>query len=44
MNSYKNILVVADVNNVEQSALARAFQIVRDLTEPRSNYFFSIYL
>ena len=44
MNEYKNILVVADVNNVEQSALARAFQIVRDLPESSINYFFLVYL
>lgn len=43
MNSYKNILVVADVNNVEQSALARAFQIVQDLPDP-PHYILSIYL
>lgn len=44
MNSYKNILVVADVNNVEQSALARAFQIVRDLSDPAPiTFFLSIY-
>ncbi|WP_417881181.1 universal stress protein UspE [Vibrio sp.] len=44
MNSYKNILVVADVNNVEQSALARAFQIVRDLPNPAPiTFFLSIY-
>lgn len=44
MNSYKNILVVADVNNVEQSALARAFQIVRDLPNPALiTFFLSIY-
>ncbi|MFV0574717.1 MAG: universal stress protein UspE [Vibrio sp.] len=44
MDSYKSILVVADVNNVEQSALARAFQIVRDLENPAPiTFFLSIY-
>lgn len=44
MDAYKSILVVADVNNVEQSALARAFQIVRDLPNPAPiTFFLSIY-
>lgn len=44
MDSYKSILVVADVNNVEQSALARAFQIVRNLPNPTPiTFFLSIY-
>ncbi len=44
MDSYKSILVVADVNNVEQSALARAFQIVRNLPNPAPiTFFLSIY-
>lgn len=44
MDEYKHILVVADINNVEQSALSRAFQIVRDLPTPAPiTFFLSIY-
>ncbi|MBD1575600.1 universal stress protein UspE [Vibrio sp. S11_S32] len=44
MDEYKNILVVADINNTEQSALARAFQIVKGLpTPPPITFFLSIY-
>ncbi len=44
MDEYKSILVVADVNNTEQSALSRAFQIVRDFPTPTPiTFFLSIY-
>ncbi len=44
MSNYKSLLVVADVNRVEQRALARAFQLLKDLPKkPKVTFFLSIY-